>query len=636
MDLRRSGTVLGTATAGVVAFLLLAPGHRAPARTERSAASPLPAPSPLQGVPPRAPSTEPLPPGTRPVDEYRHGIGSRPRTDGTARRLARAVLWVESLHAAAALPDGSPEERLATWKEAFALATDPCVRQNLIFQAALVFPFDLVRPWLEDIRRGEDPADAEDALLALAFSGEPDARAAFADLARTPEDPALLRAASRFSPLALRPDEARRVLRSQRAIEVLDREPYFQKLWYSAWYRWQPHPVDDAAAWTRLESELLRHWLRRYPRHDGSDDMAYRIARAATDPVDAARWFGRAATWPDQDMVDHALFAFVATVERYVPVDAIDQLAHEDGLDTPNRMLLLYIRLRRVAADRDIEAALREAGARAGAEPDSSIGRAWRRRWSVPPPRGLGSGVVPLPAGDPLFDTHALPRDAPGPAGDGRRPVRLSLYRFPPRAEGRSREETKRDPPRERLLLDEDALARQFRIWETLAELERRARAADRAARSDLLYKQAAVLYHERDALFPVWGAHTLNFAGVLRIGGAWAGDRDAVDEAVRRFRDRALSFRRAIGLFDRIEAEDTSYAGMDRVRFSRAMAYKKLLDVRPFRPWDDEERHALIRTLVEEFERCAATHPDSPLAGPARRAAAWWRREHEDAWVDR
>src|SRR5262245_229631 len=61
---------------------------------------------------------------------------------------------------------------------------DPVVRQNAIFLVALTWPWEEARPWLEDLRARGDPGDAEDALVALAFSGEPAALEAFRLLAR--------------------------------------------------------------------------------------------------------------------------------------------------------------------------------------------------------------------------------------------------------------------------------------------------------------------------------------------------------------------------------------------------------------------------------------------------------------------
>ena len=147
--------------------------------------------------------------------------------------LRRSRDWEAFLEVWGSLPGtDSPTLRRERVDRVLTGLEDPVIRQNTIFLVALTWPWDEGRPWLEDLRGRPDPEDAEDALLALAFSGESAAVEAFRLLARARSLPALHQVAEGTD----EPDagvrdgtvEARRVLRSYRAIEVLDREPYYK------------------------------------------------------------------------------------------------------------------------------------------------------------------------------------------------------------------------------------------------------------------------------------------------------------------------------------------------------------------------------------------------------------------------
>lgn len=529
----------------------------------------------------------------------------------TTEALGRSPGWIASLRAYAGLPplDDAPEQgaRLAL---ALAGAQDPVSRQNIIFLAALTLPWPVAAPWLRDVRSAGDAEDIEDALCALAFSGDPAAREEFRGLAGVPSR-------ARVHRLLSSPDEherlgeertveARGVLRSYRCIEVLDRGPYFKQFVVLVPYAWLPHPAPSE----ELSRDLEEHWLARYPGHPGGDDIALRLARLQTEPYAAARWYARSACLPDQDVTHGAVFGLLSTCELLLGHEELDWLAHERALDSPCRTLVQYVRLRRIAAERGFAEALAEAEGAAHAEPGGVLADAWHRRWAAPVPQGLDSGLAPLAADDRLR-SRLSPRT----------PALASRDRL----DSRWRHDTERDeerlsPAREPFLLDAHSLARQFRAWETLAELERRAASARRVERSDLLYKQAALFFHDPRLLFPVYGMATRNFQYMMRPWRGHASLGPRYEAALEAFEERSYSPYRAIALFDRIEREDAGYAALDQVLFSRGIARRRALDFPPGLP------RPHIPDLTRDFDRCAALFPGSPLADDSARAAAWWR----------
>jgi hypothetical protein len=545
-----------------------------------------------------------------------------PADPSTVPQLAAETHWVGTLKRFAGLPEvAGPAAQLDRFDEALGLATDPRARQNLIFLVALSLPFDVAEPWLEELRAGDDAADAEDALCALAFSLVPGAMHEFEAFA---VDEAIA-----STPWPLRrghaPDLLRRLLRSYRCLEVLDRTPYYKRVYGMVRVPFTAHPRPDAAAARRVRAA----WLRRFAGHPGSDDTALRIAlshQAEGDHVEAARWFARAASLPDHDKLGRAAFGLVSTCELALTPGQIDVLAHDRGLDTPNRAIMQYVRLRRVAAERGCAEALAVAEGVAGAEPTSLIAYAWRNRLAAPVPRGLDSGLVPLPANDPLRRLTAREERAPVPDEELLRGRSGLVYRW------MDDEEEKRKPWPEAFVIDADVLMRQLRAWETLAALESRARIARRKARADLLYKQAAVLYHDRDVFFPAYGRHTDNFRGVIRRVYYRAGKTPALAAALDRFERRSFAWLRAVDLFRAIEREAPDYAAMDKVLFSQGLALRRLLDYLPYKR-DRTWQRGMIRDVVTALERCAREFPDSPLAPDARRAVAYWRANRPDAF---
>jgi len=574
----------------------------------------------------------------------------------TVADLARAPGWIAFLATWLRLPAAEGDaERLARIQEAFANASGPVVRQNLIFLAALALPLEVALPWLQALAGGEDAADAEDALVALAFTGDASARAAFERLAHDPS-PAKVRRIMNYYRLheaesKQNDDASREILRSYRAVEAYGREPYFKMVAYDAalgeqedrdWRRW--------VGWTERPPlsrpecvDLVEAWLARYPGHPGSDDMALGIAWWHVRDgllLDAARWFSRAAVLPDQDVAWSAVRSLAGLCEIDLAPEDVLRLSEDQGLSTPNRRFFQYVWIRRLAAERGFDVALRELGDLAHREPDSELAAAWRGRLAVEAPKGLDSGMTPLPADDPLrrrAGSVVWPPDERPTAWAGADAPAWARYGF----QTGGSDERCLDPWPEPVRLDRSRLPGQVRAWETLAELERRAARARGEGLADLLYKQAAVLFHDRDAVFPVYGSHTYDFTATLssvhwRHG---ASQTTAVEGAQQRFEATSLAYVRSLALFERIEREHPTWAGMDKVLFSEGLLWRRLVDYKPssqhvswWRGAGPDEMNAIRRT-VASFERLVARFPASPLADDAEAAAAWWRRARPTAF---
>ncbi len=464
---------------------------------------------------------------------------------GTVRQLRRANGWVRALAVYRRLPCRG----IASLKVAFADATDPVVRQNLIFLAVIFLPREESHAWLRSLF---GPGDYEDAQTALYFDG------AEADFGRTVSRADVHRLVDTIKEHeALGREgtaEARAILRSYRAIEVLDHRPYFKLTPIASGLDWPEREHDPA-----VKRRLIEAWLTVYPGHPGSDDMAMRRGRLEPDPYRAAVWASRAAVLPDQDVTDGAIRDLLELANEKLTLEQLHRLAYEQE---GNRTLLSYVRLRRFATTFGFEVAVREAEEFARDAPDSTIGRAWH-------------GAL-----TPRAET-----------------IDAYSYIRPPGNQERL------DPPREPLGLDVKRLARQLAQWHKVVSLERELRTANRARRAQLLYDLAAMHYHDRDLVWPVFLRHGLNASSMA--------PRDA------------FAVVRALELFDLLEREHPDYPRLDKVVFSKAMLLKRLLDHKPA-PRDGPD--VTFKSVAEAFQDCAVRFPDSTLADDAARAAAYWR----------
>ena len=604
------------------------------------------APPPLPPSPRPAPPPTPFSPAATLLGRPRGALAPAPRSvlthDGVrVLPLKDTRTWMESLdaHWRATRRDVSPETTLALLEAGLEEATSDLTRQNVIFLAALLLPPETAYSFLRRVEATGDDGDQEDALVALAFDGDEDAMRRFEALARVPSEaemPDVVWHLGQAEERALaNPPGTRALMRSYRAIEVLDRVPYFKEVLVKARKRaWLPHPRPDVEHSRRAR----RAWLDRYPRHPGADDEAFRIALTYgwdEAPLERARWLLRASVLPDQDIAHGALDRLIAASEGQLSRADLARLIDDGEVGRFNRTLLVYMLLRRTAAEVGFDAAIAETARIAALEAHGPLAEAWRRRGWEPPPEGLRSGLTPLPEEDPLLaQTAPAPPAEPSADGAMRPPDRFggafSGYTF------RGQPDAWRvDPPEEVLVPHTRAIARQFRLWETLAELERRAQRLRGDARADLLYKQAAVFYHEPHVLFPAYAEVSSYHRWLVGLSDAEVDDQ-GLFEGLHPYESRNYSLLRALALFHRIEREHPDYEGLDRVVFSEAMAWKKLIAYWPFdaRASYSDRQPQLIRRLVETFERVGREFPDSPLADDAARAAAWWRRARPAAWT--
>jgi hypothetical protein len=530
----------------------------------------------------------------------------------TPETLAKQRGWIDALNVYWRLPGvEKPGRRERHLQRALAKTTAPLPRQNLIFLIALTVPWEQAEPRLREIAAAGSDGDREDVLVALAFSGMENELAQFLALSRAPEPvPArrLVNTLGEADAIAAEDTpEARAFLRSYRAIEVLDRDPYFDRTVLRAHWSWTDHPRDV----DRVTAELLPAWLDRYPGHPGSDDMAWRLGRRAAgnrQTADALRWLSRATVLPDQRWTTKIMLDLISVAEQHATPEILEQVANEDGFDTANRELLQYIRVRRTAAERGVEDGLRLAAALARDEPDSELARAWRQRYAAKAPRGLDSGLKPLPDDDPL-------RRVKIPRGTFPKAIRITRNVYIARD---LTEEQQLNPPRNALPLSGALLAHQFRIWETLAALRKPGRGADAH------YKAAAVLYHETDAFYPIYLRHDFN-AGNLVM--------DRPDDKHPEWARDHVSPLRALEAFRDVERNFPNYAGMDKVLYSQGLSLRKIQDARELdsgASWaytPEQYRVEEAKALIGAFEECAARFPDSDLAPSATNAARWWRR---------
>ena len=144
-----------------------------------------------------------------------------------------------------------------------------------------------------------------------------------------------------------------------------------------------------------------------------------------------------------------------------------------------------------------VAAALADLRETARAHPHLRIARGYRERWAAPVPRALDSGLVPWgDAGGPRREEHHGDDDAKGVLADrywwrGDMSPPICSVRFPLHR-----------------------MRRQFRAWETMAQFEESARGLPAVRRMDILYKRAAMHYHDPDVLYPLYAHHGMHRDG--------------------------------------------------------------------------------------------------------------------------
>ncbi len=512
-------------------------------------------------------------------------------------------------------------EKLAPHLFAAFEAARGVARQNIIFQVALCLPEPTCQPWLKGLAAGSDTADADDASCALAFTGDQAAITAFAGGPVT-DCNLLCDDAGEHDLLA---DQGKReILRSYRCIELLDCRPYF---WRHCWdcgrgeecpFPWADRRAQDTVDQrTELAARLLPHWLKRFAGHPGSDDMAWRLCQHCKSQqqwFEAAQWASRCATMPDQDVCAAGLSDLVTLAERELAPSSLEELLQGDDWQR-NRELVQYIRLRRCAAETGFVDALALAARMAQAEPDSLLARCFAARWRTGVPKGLESGVVALPADDLL--RRVEPGAVPGQSGFNPQTRWVNWYLMTNR--GALEDAARLHPPADVVRLPGARLAQQFRLWETMAELQRRRDASAGDEQADLAYKMGAVYYHQSFVVYPVYANERCNNGMPAGISPS----ARLVSRADELARLDFASYARAATQFEDIADHYPGWQGHDKALYSAALARIKLVDYRPFPGFADRD----IAAAVDLFDRLVRDHPQSGLSKSGKDAAIYWRR---------
>ena len=577
-----------------------------------------------------------------------------------ARRVAAAPVFPEVLQwllRASGSPASLPTERDATQApvpvdvavladvldEALRCAVQPSTRQALIFHLAIGLPPGLAAPRLAALRTSGDAEDRADALFAAAFAGAPGAVDELEDYVRRAVSVTMPEVAYQSSLRRLERENRRDVLRSYRAIEVLDQAPYFHMDTYDAYpsaARDLPRRIPTAAAREPLpaatEQRVLEAWLTHYPNHSGSDDMAFRIARLRHDEGDlrgAVDWASRASLMPDGDMRNAALSLVLEILESAPPNAPIVREPLDPSAVERNRELLKYVSIRRAAQDGTFADGIAAWAAEASVRPDSLLARAYREAWCAEPSPALDSGT-PLPIHDSLRQR--------GSTEEARVPDAVPVHALPAAKVQRATADSA-------VRLDLARLRRQLRAWHTLDELERRMSQQEGDERLETQYRMAAVWYHERDVLYPVYADHSVYSSGrprfrftaidrlprwaqaVYRDAFWWGddppGDRERRSQVAHAWRMRVDSGARATALFRELLAADPTHPLADDALYS--LGVQSVRDANRARY--DRDVPDCLRTAVDAFETLVRTEPDSPFAQSAADAAAYWRRTRKE-----
>ena len=609
---------------GVIAIVVLVGNHETEPLASSSTTVPLEETPPTPSMLILAPhAEEQAREGQRPTLTGRPARMRPPRKRRAAlSALARAGGYIESLQALEDVSDSLAEDAsvLPLLDEAFQAAEAPVARQNLIFHVANTVAAEESVPWLTRVAAGAGP-DADDATMALAGLGDESAIAALearaapdSTLAGGAPDWSGIKEVYRHEALGKRNDaEARVLLRPYRAVEVLRQRVYFLRTHRSAWVRWRsPGPPPPAAL-----VKVLLAWRTRYPNHPGADDVALYVARARVAQgriKRAAKWFARSVASPDGDAAEESLRGLLGCAEVLLePEDLRDLLV---GVENASRVedLITYVRIRRSAAAGELERAVADVRYEAVRAPEGFFGAVWDTHTRLPAPKGLQSGLTRLSVDDPLLALPAASNGGPQHdfgAAAGRRSGTFPL----------ARNRTASGPV---MLPDVTEAARQVQLWGMLAQLQQRTTRVDAEQVPDLLYKQAALHFHNPTAFFPAYARRGDLFDGLIGQGGLrWQlPDEDRWDAALERAETEWHGEFRAIELFERIESRFSDYGALDRVVFSIGQALRRLVAGWPSRA----RREATKRAIVPTFERFLQMYPESTLVPDAKRALAYWR----------
>lgn len=575
-------------------------------------------------------------------DRWLYELGGLRERDRTIRQaMLEANSWIYFLAYAALLEWNAPEAKgnLDWLTEKLPALESGKIRQNVIFLVALAAPDakQRLRKIIEATDKKLTREDRTDAGCALAMLGDEKAAEWFEKEFKGSEC-MLGRPVFSFGDYVSEEEkDNREVTLSYRTWEVLFRRPYFRYLQFLA--RTNLYSMHKPSVTQDVTDKLARRFLplfpAKWPGHPGCDDFAVRMLNYAISGGDlksAYRWAQRATLLPDQDCQDPMVKVFTAIAESQLSVSDIDEiLASPDG--NHNRDFLLYTRFLALAKE-DRGRAIKYFDEIALSDKHSLFARARSLAADCAVPEGIRGGADGNLSLRILVSYPKRSKELAGTQWEPEDKIReedfLGVLNYREREVALRTRLARKDS----IKLDPKEVAWQYRILLELHNVEQMEKAqANPSTKADLRYKQASIVYHNRGIFFPVWARHHLNYGYSLnqvRFDGKG-------DERLTNYAARTFYLRRAYDLFISLLKDYPEYKGADKVLFSAAKCYAKLMDYRPAKavdvwtypdapPEDSKEGKVEYghRRVAELFRRVIKEFPDSSLADDAERAATY------------
>jgi hypothetical protein len=549
--------------------------------------------------------------------------------------------WIHFL-AYASLLEWNKKEAACTYKhflDSLPRLEPGKVRQNVIFLIALTAPD--AREKLKVLFESKDEKitdeDKTDAGCALAMLGDKKAGAWFEKEFKGSEC-MVGRPVFVFKDyVAEEKKGCREATLSYRTWEVLFRRPYFRRLQFLC--RSNIYGMQKSARTRESMDKLVQRFLplfpSKWPGHPGCDDFAVRMLNFAVSKGDlksAYRWAQRATLLPDQDCAKAMEKVFTALAESQLAVSDIDDiLASPDGKH--NRAFLQYTRFLALAKE-EKGRALDYFDKLALSDKHGFFAHARLLAAKSPVPEGIRRGVDDSLSLKILVDypnrSKELGKTVWEPKKDATQEDYLDVLTYRERQVALRTRLARKDS----IMLDVERAAWQYRTILELYNLEKMEKTeSDISKKADLRYKQASIVYNNRDVFFPIWAKHHMNFGYSLnqvRYDGKG-------DERLSAYVSKAFYLRSAYGLFASLLKDFPDYEGRDKVLFSLAKCYAKLMDYRPARavdvwtypdspPKDSGEGRVEYghRRVAELFRKVVTECPDSTLADDAERAVKY------------
>ncbi len=513
------------------------------------------------------------------------------------------------------------------------------VRQNVIFLIAFTAPNskEKLRKIFEPKNKKITDEDKTDAGCALAMLGDEKAGAWFEKEFKGSEC-MMGRPVFDFKDYVREEDsECREVTLSYRTWEVLYRRPYFRYLQFlcrSSIYAMQKTTLTQEDIDKRAQ-RFLPLFPAKWPGHPGCDDFARRMLNFTIlkgDLKSAYLWAQRATLLPDQDCQKTMLKIFTAIAESQLSISDIDNiLASPDGQH--NRDFLQYTRFLAVAKE-DVTHALDYFDKQALSDKHSFFAQARFLAARCRVPEGLRKGIDKSLSLKILVDYPKRSKELAKTVWEPKKEVTEEDYLGALTYREREVMLRTRLVRKDSITLDVEKVARQYRTLLELANLKKLENAeADLSKKADLRYKQASIVYNNRDVFFPVWAKHHMNFGYSLN---QVRYDKKG-DERLGVYVHKTFYLRRAYDLFASILKDFPDYKGKDNILFSLAKCYAKLMDYRPAKgvdvwtypdspPKGSKEGKVEYghRRVAELFRNVVNECPDSTLADDAQRAAQY------------